>query len=58
MNVNAVAPGLIRTPMTMQRTDDPQARAKEMPRIPWRDLPFTLLLTICHLAKLHYRQQA
>ncbi|RWX22968.1 SDR family NAD(P)-dependent oxidoreductase [Rhizobium sp. WSM1325] len=40
------------------RTDDPQARAKEMPRIPWRDLPFTLLLTICHLAKLHYRQQA
>lgn len=36
INVNAIAPGLIRTPMTMERTDDPQARAKEMPRIPWR----------------------
>nr|CAD6437859.1 3-oxoacyl-ACP reductase [Rhizobium sp. Q54] len=35
INVNAIAPGLIRTPMTMQRTDDPDARAKEMPRIPW-----------------------
>jgi glucose 1-dehydrogenase len=35
INVNAIAPGLIRTPMTMKRTDDPQARAKEMPRIPW-----------------------
>jgi glucose 1-dehydrogenase len=35
INVNAIAPGLIRTPMTMQRTDDPEARAKEMPRIPW-----------------------
>jgi glucose 1-dehydrogenase len=36
INVNAIAPGLIRTPMTMERTDDPQARAEEMPRIPWR----------------------
>ena len=35
INVNAIAPGLIRTPMTIQRTDDPAARAKEMPRIPW-----------------------
>jgi glucose 1-dehydrogenase len=35
INVNAIAPGLIRTPMTMKRTDDPEARAKEMPRIPW-----------------------
>lgn len=35
INVNAIAPGLIRTPMTIQRTDDPEARAKEMPRIPW-----------------------
>jgi glucose 1-dehydrogenase len=35
INVNAIAPGLIRTPMTVQRTDDPEARAKEMPRIPW-----------------------
>jgi glucose 1-dehydrogenase len=35
INVNAVAPGLIRTPMTMQRTDDPEKRKEEMPRIPW-----------------------
>jgi glucose 1-dehydrogenase len=35
INVNAIAPGLIRTPMTQERTDDPQARAREMPRIPW-----------------------
>jgi glucose 1-dehydrogenase len=35
INVNAIAPGLIRTPMTMERTDDPEKRAKEMPRIPW-----------------------
>lgn len=35
INVNAIAPGLIRTPMTSQRTDDPQTRAKEMPHIPW-----------------------
>lgn len=36
INVNAIAPGLIRTPMTMERTDDPETRAREMPRIPWR----------------------
>ncbi|WP_349618482.1 SDR family NAD(P)-dependent oxidoreductase [Azotobacter salinestris] len=35
INVNAIAPGLIRTPMTMQRVDDPQKREKEMPNIPW-----------------------
>jgi glucose 1-dehydrogenase len=35
INVNAIAPGLIRTPMTMQRTDDPQKRAEELPNIPW-----------------------
>ena len=35
INVNAIAPGLIRTPMTQQRTDDPQTRQQEMPRIPW-----------------------
>ncbi|HEX2529435.1 MAG TPA: SDR family oxidoreductase [Geminicoccus sp.] len=35
INVNAIAPGLIRTPMTMQRTDDPEKRREEMPRIPW-----------------------
>jgi glucose 1-dehydrogenase len=35
INVNAVAPGLIRTPMTIQRTEDPEKRREEMPRIPW-----------------------
>lgn len=35
INVNAIAPGLIRTPMTMKRTDDPQKRREEMPHIPW-----------------------
>lgn len=35
INVNAIAPGLIRTLMTAQRVDDPQTREKEMPRIPW-----------------------
>jgi glucose 1-dehydrogenase len=28
INVNAVAPGLIRTPMTKERTDDPAKRAE------------------------------
>lgn len=36
INVNAIAPGLIRTPMTSQRTDDPETRAEELPNIPWR----------------------
>lgn len=35
INVNAVAPGLIRTPMTQERTSDPEAMKKELPRIPW-----------------------
>ena len=35
INVNAVAPGLIRTPMTEERTSDPQAMKEELPRIPW-----------------------
>jgi glucose 1-dehydrogenase len=35
INVNAVAPGLVRTPMTMKRTDDPQRRREESPRILW-----------------------
>jgi len=35
INVNAIAPGLVRTPMTMKRTDDASKRAEEMPRIPW-----------------------
>ena len=36
INVNAVAPGLIETPMTQKRMDDPQAREKSMQAIPWR----------------------
>jgi glucose 1-dehydrogenase len=35
INVNALAPGLIRTPMTEERTRDPEAMKKELPRIPW-----------------------
>ena len=35
INVNAVAPGLIRTPMTAKRTEDPEAMKKELPNIPW-----------------------
>jgi len=34
INVNAIAPGLIRTPMTEARTEDPATRAEEMPHIP------------------------
>lgn len=36
INVNAIAPGLIHTPMTQERVEDPETRAREMPRIPWR----------------------
>ena len=35
INVNAIAPGLIQTPMTQKRLDDPAARAKSMEAIPW-----------------------
>ena len=35
INVNAVAPGLIATPMTQKRLDDPAAREKSMEAIPW-----------------------
>jgi glucose 1-dehydrogenase len=35
INVNAIAPGLIRTPMTQQRLDDPQKRGASMDAIPW-----------------------
>lgn len=35
INVNAIAPGLIATPMTQKRLDDPDARAKSMKAIPW-----------------------
>jgi glucose 1-dehydrogenase len=36
INVNAIAPGLIHTPMTQQRTEDPRKMAEELPQIPWR----------------------
>ena len=36
INVNAIAPGLIRTPMTEARVDDPQKREEELPNIPWK----------------------
>jgi glucose 1-dehydrogenase len=35
INVNNIAPGLIHTPMTAQRVEDPQKREQEMPNIPW-----------------------
>ena len=35
INVNAIAPGLIATPMTAQRLDDPEAREQSMASIPW-----------------------
>lgn len=36
INVNAIAPGLIATPMTQKRLDDPEQREKSMQNIPWR----------------------
>ena len=35
INVNAVAPGLIRTPMTQETLDNPEKAAKSMEAIPW-----------------------
>ena len=35
INVNAIAPGLIRTPMTQERLDDPEKREKSFEAIPW-----------------------
>ncbi len=35
INVNAIAPGLIRTPMTAKRTENPGIMKEELPRIPW-----------------------
>jgi glucose 1-dehydrogenase len=35
INVNNIAPGLIDTPMTAARTQDPKKMEKELPRIPW-----------------------
>jgi NAD(P)-dependent dehydrogenase (short-subunit alcohol dehydrogenase family) len=33
INVNAIAPGLIRTPMTAKRTEDPEKMREELPNI-------------------------
>lgn len=35
INVNAIAPGLIATPMTAKTLDDPEKREKSMEAIPW-----------------------
>jgi glucose 1-dehydrogenase len=35
INVNNIAPGLIQTPMTQERLDDPEKREKSMSVIPW-----------------------
>jgi len=35
INVNAIAPGLIRTPMTAERTTDPEKMKEQLPNIPW-----------------------
>ena len=35
INVNNIAPGLIATPMTADRLDDPDKKEKSMDRIPW-----------------------
>ena len=35
INVNAIAPDLISTPMTAKRTEDPEKMNEELPNIPW-----------------------
>lgn len=35
INVNAIAPGMINTPMTHRRVEDPETLKREMPHIPW-----------------------
>lgn len=35
INVNNIAPGLIQTPMTQSRLDDPEKRAQSFAKIPW-----------------------
>jgi len=35
INVNNIAPGLIQTPMTQERLDDPEKKAESMKAIPW-----------------------
>lgn len=36
INVNAIAPGLVRTPMTAERTENPETMRQQLPRIPMR----------------------
>jgi glucose 1-dehydrogenase len=36
INVNNIAPGLIHTPMTAARVEDPAKMREELPRIPWK----------------------
>jgi glucose 1-dehydrogenase len=36
INANAIAPGLIRTPMTARRTENPEKMQEQLPRIPLR----------------------
>jgi glucose 1-dehydrogenase len=36
INVNNIAPGLIHTPMTAARVEDPAKMREELPQIPWR----------------------
>lgn len=36
INVNAIAPGMIATPMTQERLDDPGTRERQLPNIPWK----------------------
>jgi glucose 1-dehydrogenase len=35
INVNGIAPGLIQTPMTQKRLDDPEKREQSFDKIPW-----------------------
>lgn len=35
INVNAIAPGLVRTPMTKHRMDDPERAREDLRHIPW-----------------------
>src|SRR4029079_18399903 len=50
--VNAIAPGLIRTPMTAKRTEDPETMQRQLPRIPLRRAgePWEVALLALYLA--------
>ena len=36
INVNAIAPGMVPTPMNRPALDDPQARERQVQAIPWK----------------------